>query len=175
MHVCACIFISIDRINLWLSGTQVSTICMWQRHSFVVKCGNTWKSTHPLFSYSCKVLQPWTPCCETTVNVEILRWMNFHVLWVILHLWNYKPHKIDHPWVRYACSVCTHYHMQIEKIKTTKTNNHRKILMYIVLSCNRMLVYIQKSLINVFLPIYQVLTALLGRSKKGVRWLSLTI
>ena len=90
--------------------TQVSTICILQRHSFVVKCRNTWKSTHPLFWRSCKVLQPWMLFCVTMVYVEIFAVGEFScTLWVILHLWDYKRHKVDHPWVCYVlvCSVCT--------------------------------------------------------------------
>ena len=67
------------------------------RCSFVVKCRNTWKSTHPLFQHSCKVLKPWTLFSETN---GIICWNiavdGFHVL---SELWNYKPHKVDHPWV----------------------------------------------------------------------------
>ena len=37
---------------------------------FVVKCGNSRKSTHPLLWQTCKVLRPWVLFQETTANVN---------------------------------------------------------------------------------------------------------
>ena len=39
--------------------------------SFLVKCGNTWKSTHPLLWWTWKVLQPWVHFHKTTVHIYI--------------------------------------------------------------------------------------------------------
>ena len=74
--------------------------------------------------------------------------LNFCSGWIFVYystlMWNYKPHKIDHPWVLRMCpyAVCAlHYHMQIEKIKTTKTNDPCKLL---IIACCRMLIWLPR-------------------------------
>ena len=47
----------------------VESLETWRGCSFVVKCGNTWKSAHPLWQ-TCKVLCPWALIGETTVQAE---------------------------------------------------------------------------------------------------------